>query len=51
MSLTRRVAFTLLSSFVVVGCATTPATDPNYKPSRGAEWQRRDVDPHAPRTG
>jgi SAM-dependent methyltransferase len=35
MSLTRRVAFVLLSSFMVVGCATTPATDPNYKPSRG----------------
>lgn len=35
MSLTRRLALVLLSSFVVVGCATTPATDPNYKPSRG----------------
>jgi hypothetical protein len=35
MSLTRRLSIALLSSFVVVGCATTPATDPNYKPSRG----------------
>jgi SAM-dependent methyltransferase len=35
MSLSRRVVISLLSSFVVVGCASTPATDPNYKPSRG----------------
>ncbi|CAN1536076.1 AdoMet_MTases domain containing protein [Burkholderiaceae bacterium] len=34
-SLSRRVAFTLLSSFILVGCASTPPTDPNYKPSRG----------------
>ena len=35
MSLSRRLAIALLSSCVVVGCATTPVTDPNYKPSRG----------------
>ena len=35
LPLSRRVAFALLSSFMAVGCATTPATDPNYKPSRG----------------
>ena len=32
---TRRVAFVLLSSFMAAACATTPAADPNYKPSRG----------------
>ncbi len=35
LSLSRRVAFFLLSSFMAVGCATTAASDPNYKPSRG----------------
>lgn len=35
MFLSRRVALALLSAFIVVGCASTPATDPNYKPSRG----------------
>ena len=35
LPLSRRVAFFLLSSFMAVGCATTAASDPNYKPSRG----------------
>ena len=34
-SLPRRLAFALLASFILAGCASTPATDPNYKPSRG----------------
>lgn len=33
--LSRRVVFALLSSFILVGCASTPVTDPNYKPLRG----------------
>jgi SAM-dependent methyltransferase len=33
--LSRRVVFAFLSSFILAGCANTPATDPNYKPSRG----------------
>ena len=31
----RRVAFVLLSSLMIVGCASTPTTDPNYQPARG----------------
>jgi PBP1b-binding outer membrane lipoprotein LpoB len=31
----RRVAFVLLSSLMIVGCASTPPTDPNYQPARG----------------
>ena len=35
LPLSRRVAFFLLSSFMVVGYTTTAASDSNYKPSRG----------------
>ena len=35
LPLSRRLAFVLLSSFMMVGCANTLANDPNYKPSRG----------------
>lgn len=34
-SLSRRVVVVLLSSFILVSCATAPVTDPNYQPSRG----------------
>ena len=33
--LSRRVAFALLLSFILAGCASTPAIDTSYKPSRG----------------